>query len=56
MYVYIYIYLYKYAQLAHWLKVFIIVHWSVVESSRIHQQSDQNFYRYTTFRFILQFQ
>ena len=41
-----------YAYSAQWLKDYITVHWIVLESSSIHQQSDQNFYRYTTFLFL----
>ena len=52
--VYIYCF-YICAQLAQWLNAYITVPWIVLESSSVQQQSDQSFYRYTTFHLILQF-
>ena len=42
-------------QLAQWLKAYITLHRNILESPSIHQHGDQNFYRYTTFNFILQY-
>ena len=43
-----------YAQLAQWLRAYITLNWIFLESSGIQQQSDQHFYRKTTFSFFLQ--
>ena len=40
-----------YELLPQWLKTYFSVQWIVLESSSIYQQSDRNFYPYTTFLF-----